>query len=96
MEQRGQQPDPEKIPIDYDDLGYDAQLALHIYGKLGNRVYGDVGFTGKDFTLLPILITYHEIIDTDLLLDYLNAIDAYNINKSQEAIKKITDKASKK
>jgi len=96
MEQRGQEPDPEKIPIDYEDLHYDAQLSLLIYGKLGNRVYGDVGFTGKDFTLLPILINYHEVIDTDLLLDYLNTVDNYYIEKSQKAIKAEIDKAKKK
>lgn len=96
MEQRGLEPDPSKIPVGYEDLGYDAQLALVIYGKLGNRVYGDVGFTGKDFTVLPILIQYHEIIECDLLLDYLNIIDLYNINKSQDAIKKEMDKIKNK
>lgn len=95
MAQRGQEPDPNKIPLSYEDLSYDGQLALLIYGKLGNRVYGDVGFTGKDFTVLPILIQHHEIIDADLLLDYLNIIDNHNINKSQETIKKMTDKIEK-
>jgi len=95
MEQRGLEPDPEKIPIEYEDLMYDAQLALNIYGKLGNRVYGDVGFTGKDYTVLPILIKYHEIHDVELLLEYLNILDTYNINKSQEAMKKEFDKLKK-
>ena len=95
MAERGQEPDLNKIPMDYTDLYYDAQLALNIYGKLGNRVYGDVGFTGKDFTVLPILIEFHGIKDIDLLLDYLNIIDSFNINKSQEAMKKEYDKLKK-
>lgn len=96
MAERGLEPDPNKIPIGYEDLSYDGQLALNIYGKLGNRVYGDVGFTGKDFTVLPILIHYHSILDTDLLLEYLNVIDTFNINKSQEAMKKEMDKIKNK
>lgn len=96
MAERGQDPDPDKIPVGYEDLMYDAQLALNIYGRLGNRVYGDVGFTGKDFTVLPILIAYHSILDTDLLLEYLNVIDTFNITKSQEAMKKEFDKMKNK
>ena len=96
MAERNLEPDPDKIPIDYEDLTYDGQLALNIYGKLGNRVYGDVGFTGKDFTILPILITYHSIQDTELLLECLNIIDTFNISKSQEAMKKEFDKLKNK
>lgn len=96
MEQRGEEPDPARIPVGYEDLNYDPQLALVIYGKLGNRVYGDVGFVGKDFTVLPILITYHEVIDTDLLLDYLNTIDSFNIAKSQASMKAEMDKIKNK
>lgn len=96
MEQRGLEPDPSKMPIDYEDLHEDGMLALHIYNKLGNRVYGDVGFTGKDYTVLPILISFHEIFDTDLLLDYLNVIDNYHIAESQKAIKAEYDKIKKK
>lgn len=96
MEQKGLEPDPDKVPVGYEDLGYDAQLALLIYGKLGNRVYGDVGFVGKDFTVLPILISYHEVIDTDLLLDFLNTIDNFNIKRSQDAMKAEMDKIKNK
>jgi hypothetical protein len=96
MEQTGREPDPEKIPLGSEDLPYDAQLALAIYSKLGSRIYGDVGFIGKDYTNLPILISWYEIINTELLLDLLNIIDLYNIEKSQEAIKKEVDKLKKK
>ena len=96
MEQLGKEPELDKIPIDYEDLHGDCQVALYIYNKLGNRVYGDVGFTGKDFTLLPTLIAYHKIIDPDLLIDYLNTIDNHHINESQKAIKAEYDKIKNK
>jgi hypothetical protein len=92
MEERGLDPDPDKIPVGYEDLSYDAQLCLNIYGRLGNRVYGDVGFVGKDYTNLPILIKFHEIVNTDFLLEMLNIIDEYNVDKSQKAMKKEMDK----
>lgn len=96
MAERGLEPDPAKIPIGYEDLSYDAQLSINIYGRLGNRVYGDVGFVGKDYTNLPILIQFHEIIDTDLLLELLNIIDEFNIGKSQKAISAEIDKVKNK
>lgn len=96
MESKGLEPDPEKIPVDYYDLPYDAQLAVSIYNKLGNRIYPDIGFIGKDYTILPILIEYYRIIDLELLLDMLNTLDADNIDKSQKAIKKVVDDAKKK
>lgn len=92
MQQRGKEPNPDEIPMDFEDLHEDGQLAIYIYGKLGNRIYGDVGFVGKDFTLLPMLVQHLEIIDLDLLIDYLNIIDEFNVDKSQKAIKAEYDK----
>lgn len=96
MKELGQEPDPKKVPLGFEDVPEDAQLAFNIYNKLGNRVYGDVGFTGKDYTNLPILIEIYRICDKDLLIDLLNAIDAFNINKSQKQIKKMYDDMKKK
>ena len=96
MKELGQEPDSKKIPLGFEDVPEDAQLAFNIYNKLGNRVYGDVGFTGKDYTNLPILIEIYRICDKDLLIDLLNVIDAFNINKSQKQLKKMYDDMKKK
>jgi hypothetical protein len=96
MEQVGKEPDPEKIPIGVDDLSFDCQIAISIYNRLGSRIYGDVGFVGKDYTNLPILIEVYSIKNKELLIDLLNIIDTFNIQKSQEAIKKEFDKLKKK
>jgi hypothetical protein len=96
MEQLGKEPDFDKMPLDYEDLYPEAQIALNIYARLGNRVYGDVGFVGKDYTNLPILIEIFDITKKDLLIDLLNVIDAFNIDKSQKAIKKMMDDIKKK
>lgn len=84
------------MPLDFSDLHEDAQLAFAIYGKLGNRIYGDVGFIGKDMTLLPMIVEYYKIIDIDFLIDLINVIDEYHVDKSQKAIKQELDKIKKK
>lgn len=91
MEQLGKEPDYDRMPLDFYDLNLDCQLALNIYNKLGNRVYGDVGFVGKDYTNLPILIEIFNIENKDYLIDLLNIIEVSNIDKSQKSIKKMMD-----
>lgn len=96
QEQLGKEPDPKYMPIGFEDLPEDCQLAFLIYTKLGNRIYGDVGFVGKDYTNLPILIKIHNIYDVDLLISLLNVLDNFNIEKSQKQIKKMYDDLKKK
>lgn len=96
MEQMGKEPDSDKMPLDYFDLCPDCQIALNIYNRLGNRVYGDVGFIGKDYTNLPILIEIFEITNKNYLIDLLNVLDAFNIDKSQKSMKKMMDDIKKK
>ena len=92
----GKEPDPNVMPLGFEDLPEDAQVAVSIHSKLGNRVYGDVGYTGKDYTALPILIDIYSIKNRLLLLDLLNMIDTFYINKSQKQIKKMYDDMKKK
>lgn len=96
QEQMGLEPDPKKIPLGFEDIPADCQLAFSIYTKLGNRVYGDVGYTGKDYTNLPILIEIHNICDKGLLIELLNVIEGYYIDKNQKQIKKMYDDLKKK
>lgn len=94
MKQLGKEPD--KPPIGYEDLDQDCQIAINIYNRLGNRVYGDVGFVGKDYTNLPILIEVFGITNKEYLIDLLNVLDTFNINQSQKAMKKMMDDIKKK
>lgn len=96
QQELGLEPDPEKIPMGFEDLPEDGQLAVSIFGKLGNRVYGDVGFTGKDYTNLPILISLYNICDVGLLLELLTLLDHHYIDKNQKQIKKMHDDTKRK
>lgn len=91
MAQKGQEPNPDNIPIEYEDLALDCQIAVAIYNSLGNRIYPDIGFVGKDYTILPSLLDYYGIKDLPFLLDMLNILDADTIDKSQRSIKKAVE-----
>jgi len=96
QEQLGREPDPEKCPPGIDDLPEIAIDALNIYDKLGNRIYPDVGYIGKDYTNLPIFIELYKIDNIELLMDVLSRLDAHAIKSSQQEIKRAYDKLKRK
>lgn len=91
-EQLGQEPNPDEIPPDISDLPFEMQLAINIFNSLGDRVQAEIGFVGKDYTNLPILLEIYEIDDKDLVLEVLDYLDSRAIKKSSEAMKKERDK----
>lgn len=91
-EQMGKEPDPEEIPPEYDDFPMDVQKALLIYNKLGDRVYPEIGYLGKDYTQLDTYMDIYEIEDKKIFLEALSRIDAKVIEKSAAALKAERDK----
>ena len=59
MDQMGQEPDWEKCPPDMDDFPSSVLDSLNIFHTLGDRIYGDVGYIGKDFTNLSLLYKHY-------------------------------------
>ena len=55
-EQLGQEPNENEIPPDIEDFPQIAIQALTTFSNLGDRVYPDIGYMGKDFTTLPLLL----------------------------------------
>lgn len=92
----GQEPDPEKIPLQVGDFPHIFQDAIVIFNSLGDRVFPDVGYLGKDYTNLDILIEVHKVEDKDLLLEILLWMDRRQIKKSSEELKKAYDKMKRK
>ncbi len=95
-EQIGQEPNPDKMPPSWEDLPEIAQIAINTFNALGDRVYPEIGYVGKDFTNLPILIDIHGIEDTDYFIEILNWLDARAIKKSSDNLKKEYDKLKRK
>jgi len=96
QEQLGREPDMAKCPPGIEDFPEIVIDALNIYDRLGNRVYPDVGYIGKDFTNLPIYIQLYQIDNVELLMEILSRLDAQAIKSSQEHLKREYDKLKRK
>ena len=73
MEQLGQEPKMEEMPPDYEDFPDIVIDAIETFNSLGDRIFGDVGYTGKDYTNLPYYIRINNIAEDqeELFLDIL-------------------------
>lgn len=87
-EQLGREPDPDKCPPDIEDFPEIVIDSLNIFNALGDRIYPEIGYIGKDYTNLPILLEVYKIEDRDLCIQVLARLDARVIKKSQEDLKR--------
>ena len=96
-EQTGEEIDWEKCPPAMEDFPESVTDAMNIYNTLGNRVYADVGYTGKDFTNFPLIMELYKIEphEQDWLMEILLFLDNRDIVESQKQIKAVYDKAKK-
>lgn len=96
QEQLGLPVDIDKCPPDIEDFPDILIEALNIFNSLGDRVYPEVGYVGKDFTNLELLIKLNNIENIDLLLSILLRLDSHAIKTSQERLKREYDKLKSK
>ncbi len=96
MEQLGQEPIQEEIPPAWEDLPDLIINAVSVFNSLGDRVYPEIGYIGKDYTNLPILLKIYNIEDTDYFLEILSWLDSRAIKKSAEQLKREYDKLKRK
>lgn len=92
----GQEPDPEEIPPSIEDFPDIAIEAMNTFSSLGDRVYPDIGYMGKDFTTLPYYIEMYGVEDTELFLEILTYLESRAIKNSQEQLKRERDKLKRK
>ena len=92
-EQLGREPDPEKMPPDWEDFPPIVQEALGVFGILGDRIAADIGYLGKDYSILPIYL--QDIDNKELFLEIIAWMDNKIIKKSSEEMKRARDKAKR-
>lgn len=95
-EQLGKDPNPDEIPPDWEDFPEIVQYAINTFNMLGDRIYPEVGYVGKDYTNLPHLIDCYEIEDKEFFLEILQWLDSRAIKKSSQELKKQYDKLKRK
>lgn len=91
MDQLGKEPVLEEIPPGWEDLPEIVANAVNTFNSLGDRVYPDIGYTGKDYTNLPFFIEMYDIEDKEFFLEILSWLDSRAIKKSSEQLKKKYD-----
>lgn len=95
-EQLGKEPNLEEMPPAWEDFPDIVCDAINIFNQLGDRVFPEIGYMGKDYTNLPILIEINMVDNRELLLEILNWLDNRAIKKSSEELKKEYDKIKRK
>jgi hypothetical protein len=95
-EQLGKEPNDRELPPDYEDFPELVQIAMHVFGMLGDRVYPEIGYVGKDYTNLPIYLNIYGVEDKEFFLELLAWLDSRAIKKSSEQLKRELDKLKRK
>tara|TARA_R100000084_G_C4610190_1_gene127692 strand:- start:248 stop:577 length:330 start_codon:yes stop_codon:yes gene_type:complete len=98
VEQTGEEIDWDRCPPDMEDFPESVLTAYNIFHSLGDRVYADIGYTGKDFTNLDFLynLYYVEEHEKDWCFDLLLFFDKKAIEQSQQRLKAEYDKIKRK
>tara|TARA_B110000444_G_scaffold172232_1_gene161049 strand:- start:2405 stop:2695 length:291 start_codon:yes stop_codon:yes gene_type:complete len=94
----GQPIDPKVMPVAIEDFPELVLMAINIFNRLGDRVYPEIGYIGKDYTNL---LMYMEILgvespDKDFFLEVIEWLDTRAIKKSAESLKREYDKMKRK
>lgn len=90
--QMGNEPVAEEMPPDWNDFPEIVKFAINTFNMLGDRVYPDIGYIGKDYTNLPHYIEVYDIEDKEYFLQILSWLDSRAIKKSSEQLKREYDK----
>jgi len=97
-EQTNMEIDWDRCPPEVEDFPESVLTAINIFNTLGDRVYGDVGYIGKDFTNLNFVLNMYKIEEheEDWQFELLTFLDRRAIKASQKQIKAEYDKIKKK
>ena len=96
MEQLGREPIETEIPPAWEDFPDIVVMAVNTFNYLGDRVFPDIGYVGKDYTNLPQYLQIYEVEDKEFFLEILNFLDSRAIKQSSEQMKKEYDKLKRK
>ena len=98
VEQTGEEIDWDRCPPEMEDFPPIVIDAMNIFHSLGNRVYPDIGYMGKDYTNLSLLKKLYGIQEheEEYLYDLLLFLDSQAIESSQKKLKAEMDRIKNK
>tara|TARA_Y100000361_G_C11075264_1_gene297912 strand:- start:435 stop:761 length:327 start_codon:yes stop_codon:yes gene_type:complete len=98
-EQTGEEIDWDRCPPEPEDFPSSVITALNIFNSLGNKVYGDVGYTGKDFTNIDLILEVYKVtsyLERSWILELLLFMDSIAIEENNQRLKEAHAKIKKK
>lgn len=95
-EQLGKEPSDREIPPDWDDFPELVRDAINTFNQLGDRVFPEIGYVGKDYQNLKYFIDFYRVDDVEFYLEVLSWLDSRAIKKSSQDLKRQYDKLKRK
>jgi len=98
VEQTGEEIDWERCPPDAEDFPESVINALNIFHSLGNKIYPEIGYIGKDYSNKDILFELYKIetYQKDWIMELLLFLETETVNESQRQLKAEYDRMKKK
>ena len=96
MDELGQEPKLEELPPAIEDFPEIVIDAINTFNSLGDRIYPEIGYIGKDYTNLPLYIEMYKIDDKDTFLEIILRLDSEAIKTSQDKLKREYDRIKRK
>jgi hypothetical protein len=90
VEQTGEEIDWDRCPPEGEDFPDSTITALNIFYSLGDRMYPEIGYVGKDFTNLNLFFDLYHIkhqAEKDWSTELILWLENTTIKKSQKALK---------
>jgi hypothetical protein len=98
MEQTGEEIDWERCPEDLGDFPESVIDAMNIFHSLGNKIYPEIGYIGKDFSNRDILFDLYNVKphQEDWIMELLLFLEGETVNEAQRKLKAEYDKIKRK
>ena len=98
VEQTGEEIDWKRCPDELGDFPDSVIDALNIFHSLGNKVYPEIGYIGKDYTNTDILFELYNIkkYQKDWIMELLLFLEGHTVDESQRKLKAEYDKVKRK
>jgi len=98
VEQTGEEIDWERCPPELSDFPESVIDALNIFHSLGNKVYPEIGYIGKDFSNRDIFFELYNIesYQKDWIMELLLFLENETVSESQRQLKAEYDKIKRK
>ena len=97
-EQTGEEINWEKCPPDWEDFPDIVVDTISIFNSMGDKVYPDIGYIGKDFTNFKFLLKYYQVEDyqIEFVFNTILWLDSRAIKESQQRMKREMDRMKSK